>query len=71
MWSRKQDAGTTTETQEEEQPSRWSSHSARSELTVGTNEVLWVLELDALDVMLMCGGTWPWVQSRQFLLFCV
>ena len=47
-----------TEAQEEEQPSNWSSHSACtwSELTVGTNEVLQVLEGDAFGLVLMCGS---------------
>ena len=59
------------EAQEEEQPSRWSLRSAQVELTVRTNEVLRVLELDASGLVLMCGGARSWFLSWQILLFCV
>ena len=69
MWSRKQDAGTTTETQEEEQPSRWSSLSTLSELTIGMTKVPWALagvgcawsRIDVQERMIL---------YRQFLLGC-
>jgi len=35
------------------------------------NEVLRMLERDALGLMLMCGGAWSRVLGRYFLLLCV
>jgi len=62
VWLRREDAGTTTEAQGEEQPSRCSScRSTQSELSVGANKVLQMLERDAIGLVLMCGGAWSWV----------
>jgi len=70
--SRKKDAGTTTEAQDEdEEPSGWSSLSARSELAVGTNEVLRALERDLLGLVLICASARFPIMSRQLLLLCV
>ena len=55
----------TTEAKEEEQPSRWSSSSVRSELAVGMNKELQALERVALRLMLMCGNTLSQVLSRS------
>jgi len=41
------------------------------ELAIGTNKVLWVLEPEAFNLMLVCRGVWSRILSRQFLLFCI
>ena len=60
----------TTDTQEKEQLSGWSSHNDRSELTSVMNDVLWGLERDALGPVL-CGSSWSQVLSWQILLLCI
>uniref|UniRef100_UPI00358FC9F4 ribonuclease P protein subunit p38 n=1 Tax=Myxine glutinosa TaxID=7769 RepID=UPI00358FC9F4 len=70
-WRSRNDAGATTEAREEEQPSGWSSRGVRSELAIGTNEVLRALERDALGLVLLCGDARSRVLSRQLLLLCV
>uniref|UniRef100_A0A8C4NAE0 N-acetyltaurine hydrolase n=1 Tax=Eptatretus burgeri TaxID=7764 RepID=A0A8C4NAE0_EPTBU len=75
---KKDDAGTTTEAQDEDEdededgePSGWSSRTARSELAVGTNEVLRALERDSLGLVLMCASARFPIMSRHVLLLCV